>query len=110
MVFKAKVSNISLLDAPFGERMVKLELTEEREIPEPFFIRSSNSEISREIAPIISQIMRMLPGAAPGIARFPRLTVVLTEDEWEKLVSKPSIGDVFEITISSGKIEVRKEV
>lgn len=107
--FKAKVSNISLFDAPFGERMVKLELTEEREIPEPMFIRSSDSEISREIAPIVSQIMRMFPGASPGIVRVPRVTLVLTEDEWEKFLTKPSIGDFFEVTISNEKVELKRE-
>jgi hypothetical protein len=107
--FKAKVSNISLFDAPFGERMVKLELTEEREMPEPMFVRSPDSEISREIAPIISQIMRMFPGASPGVMRVPRVTLVLTEDEWEKFVTKPSIGDFFEITISNEKIELKRE-
>lgn len=107
--FKAKVSNISLFDAPFGERMVKLELTEEREMPEPVFIRSPDSEISREIAPIISQIMRMFPGTSPGVLRVPRITIVLTEDEWDKFVAKPSIGDYFEVIISNEKIELKRE-
>ncbi len=89
--------------------MVKIELTEDREIPEPVFIRSTDSEIGREIAPIISQIMKMLPGASPGVVRVPRITVMLSEDEWEKFVTKPSIGDFFEIVITNEKIELKRE-
>ncbi|QOJ78339.1 arcadin 1 [Infirmifilum lucidum] len=107
--FKAKVTLIQTIDAPFGERMVKIELTEEREVPEPIFIRSTDSEISREIAPIISQIMKMLPGASPGVLRVPRVTIMLSEDEWEKFVTKPSIGDFFEVIITNERIELKGE-
>jgi len=107
--FKAKVTLIQTIDAPFGEKMVKIELSEEREVPEPLFVRSPDSEIGREIAPIITQIMRMFPGAPPGAVRVPRVTILLSEDEWERFVTKPSIGDFFEVVITNEKIELRKE-
>ncbi|ABL77699.1 arcadin 1 [Thermofilum pendens] len=107
--FRAKVTNISLMDAPFGEKLVKLELTEERELPGPVIVQKDESEIGREIAPIIAQVMRMMPGLAPNTVRIPRVTLVLTEDEWERFPVKPSIGDFFVIEVSGENVKIRRE-
>ena len=107
--FRAVVTNISLVDNPWGEKIVKIDVTEEREVPGPVIVQhGSANELSREIAPIISQVLKSMP--IPGMSgriRIPRATLYLTEDEWDRLVRKPSIGDLIEITITNeGDVKV----
>ncbi len=111
--FKALVTNISIVDSPIGERMVKVELTEEREAPGPIVMqRGEPSELSREIVPIISQILRTIPMFnVAGKIKVPRLTLYLTEDEWDKLLYKPTIGEYIEIIINdreSKSVKIQK--
>jgi len=108
--FRATISNISIIDNPWGEKAVRIDLTEERELPGPVVAqRGQQNEISREIVPILSQVIRSIPVfGATGKVRVPRLTIYLTEDEWEKFIEKPSIGDVIEVEIDSGKVKVKK--
>jgi len=109
--FKAIVSNISIIDNPWGEKAVRIDLTEERELPGPVVVqRGQQNEISREIVPILSQVIKSIPVfGASGKVRVPRLTLYLTEDEWEKLLKKPSIGDLIEVQIASDKVKVIKK-
>lgn len=109
VVFRARVTNISLIDSPTGEKLVRIELSEERELPGPVVVQREESELTRELVPVISQIFRMIPGMSQSFYRLPRLTLILTEDEWEKLLERPSIGDVFEVEVKTGKITVEKE-
>jgi len=108
VTLKARVTNISLIDSPTGEKLVRIDMSEEREVPGPVILHEG-SELGRELVPILSQMFRMLPGLGQGVMRLNRLSLVLTEDEWEKFPTKPSIGDLFEIEVSIGRISVRKE-
>uniref|UniRef100_A0A7C1P6Y6 Arcadin 1 domain-containing protein n=1 Tax=Thermofilum pendens TaxID=2269 RepID=A0A7C1P6Y6_THEPE len=108
VTLKARVTNISLIDSPTGEKLVRIDMSEEREVPGPV-IMHENSELGRELAPILSQMFRMLPGLGQGAVRLPRASLVLTEDEWERLPAKPSIGDFFEIEVQVGRVSVRRE-
>ena len=38
---------------------------------------------------------------------MPRLTLWLTEDEWDKLEPKPEIGDEVEVLIEGNKVTLR---
>lgn len=108
--FRAVVTNISIVDTPWGERVVKIDLTEEREAPGAFVASTEHSEIAREVVPIVSQILRAMPffGTA-GRARLPRLSLYLTEEEWDRLIDRPTIGDLVEVEISRGTLRIRKE-
>ncbi|MEM1509044.1 MAG: arcadin 1 [Thermofilaceae archaeon] len=107
--FKAVVTNISIVDTHWGERIVKVDLTEERETPSAVIMPAEQSELAREIAPVISQIFRAMPlFGASGRARLPRLSLYLTEEEWEKLIERPTIGDLMEVEISKGFVGLRK--
>jgi hypothetical protein len=81
--------------------IVKLDFVEET--PEPPIV--SQGDIAREIAPIIQQTLQMI---SPGLTQqmMPRLTLWLTDDEWENLEVKPDVGDEVTITITDKK-EVR---
>lgn len=108
ITFKATVTSKSLITDPLGDRGVRLDLTEEKEAPPPVMVSSeeSTSSLVREVAPIISQVMRSLPFTRPGKIPFQRLTLWLTEDEWEKLEQKPEIGDEVEVKITKSIISI----
>lgn len=105
--FRAVVTNISIVDTPWGEKVIRVDLTEERETPSTVIVPADQSELAREIAPVISQIMRTLPFfGAGGKARLPRLSLYLTEEEWDKLVTRPTIGDVMEIEVIGSSLRI----
>jgi|YelNatPaOPRAMG01_1025707.scaffolds.fasta_scaffold00601_2 hypothetical protein len=108
--FRAVVTNISIVDTPWGERVVKVDLTEERETPSAVIMPAEQSELAREIAPVLSQIMRTIPFfGMGGKARLPRLSLYLTEEEWDRLISRPTIGDVMEVEVAKSSLKLRKE-
>ncbi|OYT31664.1 MAG: hypothetical protein DRJ32_01250 [Thermoprotei archaeon] len=107
--FKAILTSKSIIKDPLGENMIKLELMEEKDIPGPVIIHQKKDDtLSREIAPVISQIMKSLPIFSGGKFTVPRLTILLTEDEWDRLPEKPEIGDIIEVVIKSKMIEIKK--
>lgn len=108
VMFKAIVTSKSMVTDALGNRGVRLDLTEEREAPPPVLISpgGSTSSLAREVAPIISQVMQSLPFTRPGKIPLQRLTLWLTEDEWEKLEQKPEIGDEVEVKISRSSISI----
>ena len=103
---RAVISSISYVDNPWGEKMVKIGVSEEREVPGPVVVQRGTSELAREIAPVITQVLKSIPGIAGGKYRMPRLILYLTEDEWDKMVSKPNIGDIVEIKFSKESVDV----
>jgi len=107
---RAILTSISTVINPWGERLVKLEFSEERELPGPMVIQKGRgSELAKEIVPVISQVLRSMPGFSGGKVRVPRLTIYLYEDEWDKMYEKPNINDTVEIIVSKGKLEIRRE-
>lgn len=106
--FKARISNISLVDSPTGEKLVKIELSEDRELPGPVVMQKGESELAREVVPIVSQILRSMPGISGGKIRIPRLTVFFTEDEWEKILDKPNIGEYLEVIFDGKNLYIKK--
>lgn len=107
--FKAIVTNISMVDSPWGDRMVKIDLSEEREAPSTVIMPREQSELAREIAPVLSQVLRSMPFfGAMSRPRLPRLSLYLTEEEWDRLVERPTIGDVMEVEIEKGFIRVSR--
>ncbi len=104
--FKAMITNITLIDSPSGEKLVKIDLSEEREMPGPV-VMGQGSELAREVVPVVSQILRSMPGFSGGRIRVPRLTIYLSEDEWDKILDKPNIGEYLEVVFEDKKIQVR---
>lgn len=105
--FRARISNISLIDAPTSEKLIKIELSEDREIPGPIVMQKGENELAREVVPIVSQILRSMPGLSGGKVRIPRLTIFLTEDEWDKILEKPNIGEYLEITFEDKNVNIK---
>ncbi|RLE90266.1 MAG: hypothetical protein DRJ49_00375 [Thermoprotei archaeon] len=103
--FKAVLVSKTLITDPTGENFVKLEFVEEREVPGPIItMQGPQSELMREVIPVVSQVIRSL--TARGRMRYPRLVLYLSEDEWSKLPRKPDIGDEIEVVIRGKEYKV----
>ena len=103
------VTSVSIVDNPWGEKLIKIEMSEEREVPGPIVVQKGGGELAREIAPVITQVLRSLPGFSGGKMKVPRLILYLYEDEWEKMLEKPNIGDTVEVYFAKDKVDIRKE-
>ena len=103
--FKATLISKSIVTSPLGEKLIKLEFVEEQPLPGPI-VMGGETEMAREIAPIISQVMKTLPIFGNKRVNIPRLTLFLTENEWESLERKPEIGEEMRITVSKGGVEI----
>ncbi|MEM2904698.1 MAG: arcadin 1 [Candidatus Bathyarchaeia archaeon] len=109
VVFKAILTSKALVQDPVEGEGVKLELAQEKSIPPPMILsRSEESEIAREVAPIVQQVVRSMPFAPRGKIRVPRLTLWLTREEWDRLEPKPDIGDEVEVRVLGTSVEVMK--
>ncbi|MCD6369165.1 MAG: arcadin 1 [Thermoproteales archaeon] len=103
--FKAVISSKTLISNPLGEHLVKLELVEERELPGPIIAsQSRDGDLMREIMPIVNQVVRSLTPKAR--ITIPRLTLFLTEEEWDMISRKPEIGEEVEVVIHEEKGEL----
>jgi hypothetical protein len=107
--FKASVAGKNVVKAPNGEKMFRLDLVEEQESPPPVFYSSQDSDLAKDVLPIMQQVLRMMPIPLSTSFQLPRLTIWLTEDEWDKLEPKPELGDVLTVIISGGEIRISRE-
>ncbi|MEM4699546.1 MAG: arcadin 1 [Candidatus Nezhaarchaeales archaeon] len=110
--FKAFVVSKSMFNDPLMGRGLRMELAEERELPPPVMVSQDRevAELARQVMPLVSQVLQALPFTRHGRATVPRLTLWLTEEEWEGLEPKPDVGDEVEVVLRSGRlsIEVRR--
>lgn len=109
VVFRATLVSKALIQDPVEGEGVKLELSQERSMPPPMIMsRGEESEIAREVAPIVQQVVRSMPFGPRGKIRVPRLTIWLTREEWDRLEPKPDIGDDLEVHVYGTGLELRK--
>ena len=109
--FKAVVVSKAMFNDPLMGKGIRIELAEERELPPPVMISQSReaAELARQVMPLVSQVLQALPFTRQGRATMPRVTLWLTEDEWEGLESKPDVGDEVEVVLKSGRLEFKVE-
>jgi hypothetical protein len=107
--FKASVAGKNVVRAPNGEKMFRIDLVEEQESPPPVFYSSQDSELAKDVIPIMQQVLRMMPIPLSTSFQLPRLTIWLTEDEWDRLEPKPELGDILTVIISGGEIRISRE-
>lgn len=108
--FRAILTSKTLVQILPGEKLVKLEFVEEREIPGPIITTSgSQSEMLREIMPIVNQVLKSV-APRPRVS-FPRINIFLTEEEWDRITSRPEVGEEALITIEekNGKLIITIE-
>jgi hypothetical protein len=108
--FKAVVVSKSMFSDPLMGRGIRIELAEERELPPPVMVSQSReaAELARQVMPLVSQVLQALPFTRQGKAAMPRVTLWLTEEEWEGLEDKPDVGDEVEVSLGRGdRLELR---
>lgn len=109
VTFKAIVVSKTIVNEPLEGEAVKLELVEERSMPPPLIISGpSQSELAREVVPIVQQVVRAMPFGPQGKVKVPRLTLWLTRSEWERLEPKPELGDEVQVKVAAGRVEIGK--
>ncbi len=75
---------------------IRLDFAEER--PQPPVMAPRNSIVS-EIMPIIERTLQAVSPIAPG-QMMPRMTLWLTDDEWDALDRKPEVGEEVTVIIT----------
>ncbi|WP_069806589.1 arcadin 1 [Vulcanisaeta thermophila] len=109
---KGYVMSKTLVNDPTGGKMIMIQIVEERETPGPVVTGTDEtSQIMRDVMPLVQQFLRSMPMLAPfmsGKVPIPRLVIWLSEDEAEALGPKLDVGDVVEIRIENGKMELVK--
>ncbi len=110
--FRGYVLSKSLTFDALGNRMVKIDIVEERELPGPVIAGSDEiTRLAREVMPLVQQLLKSIPfpglGSTSGKIPIPRITLWLSEEEME-MFGRVDVGDYVEVRISSGKIEIRK--
>lgn len=109
VVFRATLVSKALIQDPVEGEGVKLELAQEKSMPPPMILsRGEESEIAREVAPIVQQVVRSMPFGPRGKIRVPRMTLWLTREEWDRLEPKPDIGDEVEVRVLASGVEIRR--
>ena len=106
--FTALVSGKKIVHHPQGGKRIKIDLIEEKELPPPVFLSPSNSDLPKEVFPLVKQVIKMMPIQAPKSISLPRLTVWLTEDEWDALDPKPEVGETLTVSVSGKEIKISR--
>ncbi|KUO84713.1 MAG: arcadin 1 [Caldivirga sp.] len=111
--FKGYVVSKTLVMDPFGGRMFKIDIVEERENPGLVATTSGESAgLTRDMLEMMQNIFRSIPmlgQMVSGKIPVPRVTLMLTEEEMEELGGKIDVGEYVYVKIQGGKIEILKE-
>lgn len=101
-----KIESIRDIDGNLGKR---IELVEERQIPQ-FAIRPQSEE-ARVVQEVFQTLQQQLP-IFPARAQFtvPKIILFLTEQEYESLGITFDVNQVYEITLENQTIKFRKTV
>ncbi len=95
-----------------GNKLIKIDIVEERELPGPVIAGSDEmTRIAREVMPLVQQLLKSVPipglSLSTGKVPIPRISVWLTEEEAEML-GRVDVGDYVEVYVEEGKIEIRR--
>ena len=101
-----KIESIRDIDGNLGKR---IELVEERQIPQ-FAIRPQSEE-AKVVQEVFQTLQQQLP-IFPARAQFtvPKIILFLTEQEYESLGIDFDVNQVYEITLENQTIKFRKTV
>ncbi|WP_291764765.1 arcadin 1 [Caldivirga sp. UBA161] len=111
--FKGYVVSKTLIMDPFGGKMFKIDIVEERENPGLVATGSGESSaLSRDMLEMMQNIFRSIPMLGQmigGKVPIPRVTLMLTEEEMDELGGKMDVGEYVYVKIQGGKITIEKE-
>ena len=113
ITIKGYVSSKSLVTDSYGNKYIMISIVEEKESPGIVISGSDEvAQIAKQVIPLVQQLLKSFPTTAPLVSNkvhVPRIHILLTEDEIEYLGGL-DVGDYVEIKISSGKIEIIKQI
>ncbi|HVP26800.1 MAG TPA: arcadin 1 [Candidatus Bathyarchaeia archaeon] len=100
-----KIESIRDLDGNLGKR---IELLEERDIPQNFTIRPQSEEgrMVQDMVQALQQQFPMFPQR--GQLAVPKIILFLTEQEYESLGIEFDVNQIYEITLENQSIKFRK--
>jgi Arcadin 1 len=100
-----KIESIKDLDGNLGKR---IELLEERDIPQNFTIRPQSEE-GRMVQDMVQALQQQFP-MFPQRGQFavPKIILFLTEQEYESLGIEFDVNQTYEITLENQSIKFRK--
>lgn len=110
--FKGYVISKTLMPDPLGNKLIKIDIVEERETPGPIVTGADESAMmAREVMNMMQQVLKSMPllnQALGNKVMVPRVTIWLTDDEIEYLGGKLDVGDYVEINIQNGSISIKR--
>jgi len=99
-----KIESIRDLDGNLGKR---IELIEERQIPR--FVVKPQTEEARVVQDVFQALQQQLPMfPSKGEVAIPKLTLFLTEQEYESLGIDFDVNQTYEITLENQAINFKK--
>lgn len=111
--FRGYVVSKTLIMDPFGGRMFKIDIVEERENPGLVAtMQEGSSTLTRDMIEMMQNIFRSIPmlgQMVSGKVPVPRVTIMLTEEEMEELGGRMDVGEYVRVRIQNGKIEIIKD-
>ncbi len=107
---RVKVSGVKGIRDPEGNIGYKIDFVEVKE--KPPMVMMTPPDVPEEIGKVMVQISKGLQTIIPG-GRFreyelQKVTLILTMEELEAFELKPYPNQIYELTISSGKLQFRK--
>jgi hypothetical protein len=99
-----KIESIRDIDGNLGKR---IELVEERQIPQ-FTIRPQSEEarVAQEVFQALQQQLPLFPARAQFT--IPKIILFLTEQEYESLGINFDVNQIYEITLENKAIKFKK--
>jgi hypothetical protein len=110
--FKGYVISKTLMPDPLGNKLIKIDIVEERENPGPIVAGGDESAMmAREVMNMMQQVLKSMPLLNQALGNkvlIPRITIWLTDDEIEYFGGKLDVGDYVEVTLQNGIIGIKR--
>ncbi|GGP19330.1 hypothetical protein GCM10007981_02580 [Thermocladium modestius] len=110
--FKGYVFSKTLMPDPLGNKLIKIDIVEEKETPGPVVTGADESAMmAREVMNMMQQVLKSMPilnQALGNKVMVPRVTIWLTDDEIEYLGGRLDVGDYVEVSIQNGSINIKR--
>ncbi|MCD6530339.1 arcadin 1 [Candidatus Bathyarchaeota archaeon] len=106
---RVKVASVRGIKDPEGREGYRIDFVEVRERPPVLMATSTDTpeEISKMVMQISKGLQYIIPGGAGREYELQKITLHLTADELEAFELKPYPNQMYEITISKGKLSFR---
>ncbi|MEM2876329.1 MAG: arcadin 1 [Candidatus Bathyarchaeia archaeon] len=106
---RVKVSNVKGIKDPEGREGFKIDFVEVKKMPP--LVMATPKDAPEELGKIFIQVSKglqyMMPGGVQREYELQKITLHLTVEEMEAFELKPYPNQVYEVTISNGKLSFK---